>query len=106
MPPQTATMAANARAAQARVPRVDHGRALDELTPALSGWRAGLAVAIVATALALLALPVLAVLDPPLAGHLAGLLGRLAVVAPVMTGVRALAFVVAAVVISRLDARQ
>ena len=101
MPQQTATMAAHARAAQARVDWIEHCLELDDLAPALSGWRVGLAVAIVATVLALLALPVVAVLDPPLAGWL----GRLAAVVPVLTGVRALAFVVAAVAISRSDAR-
>jgi len=64
----------------------------------------GLAVAVVAIVLVLLALPVLAVLDPP-AGHAADWLGRLAGLVPVVTGVRALAFIVAVVVISRSDAR-
>ena len=105
MAQQTATMAAHARAAQARVHRIDHGRDLDDFTPALSGWRAGLAVAVVATVLVLLALPVVAILDPPLTSQAAGWLGRLTAVVPVMAGVRALAFVVAAVVISRPDAR-
>jgi hypothetical protein len=85
---------------------IDHWRDLDDFTPALSGWRVGLAVAVVATMLVLLALPVLAVLDPPLASHAAGWLGRLAAVVPLMTAVRALVFVVAAVIISRPDARQ
>jgi hypothetical protein len=106
MPQQTTTMAAPARAAQARVDWIDHWRDLDDFTPALSGWRVGLAVAVVATMLVLLALPVLAVLDPPLASHAAGWLGRLAAVVPLMTAVRALVFVVAAVIISRPDARQ
>jgi hypothetical protein len=106
MPQQTTTMAAPARAAQARVDWIDHCRDLDDFTPALSGWRVGLAVAVVATMLVLLALPVLAVLDPPLASHAAGWLGRLAAVVPLMTAVRALVFVVAAVIISRPDARQ
>ena len=105
MPQQTATMAAHARAAQARVDWIEHCPELDDLAPALSGWRVGLAVSIVATVLALLALPVVAVLDPPLAGRAAGWLGRLAAVVPVLTGVRALLFVVAAVAISRSDAR-
>jgi hypothetical protein len=85
---------------------IDHWRDLDDFAPALSGWRVGLAVAVVATMLVLLALPVLAVLDPPLASHAAGWLGRLAAVVPLMTAVRALVFVVAAVIISRPDARQ
>jgi hypothetical protein len=85
---------------------IDHWRDLDDFTPALSGWRVGLAVAVVATMLVLLALPVLAVLDPPLASHAAGWLGRLAAVVPLMTAARALVFVVAAVIISRPDARQ
>ena len=101
MPQQTATMAAYARPAQARVEWPEHCLEPDESAPTLSGWRVGLAVAIVATVLALLALPVVAVVDPPLAGWL----GRLAAVVPVLTGVRALAFVVAAVAISRSDAR-
>ncbi len=105
MPQQTATMAAHARAAQARVDWIEHCPELDDLAPALSGWRVGLGVSIVATVLALLALPVVAVLDPPLAGRAAGWLGRLAAVVPVLTGVRALLFVVAAVAISRSDAR-
>jgi len=66
----------------------------------------GLAVAVVATILVLLALPVLAVLDPPLASHAAGWLGRMAAVAPLLTAARLLVFVVAAVIISRPDARQ
>ncbi len=105
MPQQTATMAAHARAAQARVDRIERCPELDDLAPALSGWRVGLAVSIVATVLALLALPVMAVLAPPLAGQAACWLGRLAAAVPVLTGVRALVFVVAAVAISRSDAR-
>ena len=106
MPQQTATMAAHARAAQARVDWIEHCLELDDLAPALSGWRVGLAVAIVATVLALLALPVLAVLDPPLAGRAAGWLGRLAALVPAMTAVRALVVVVAVVVVSKSDGRQ
>jgi len=106
MPQQTTTMAAPARAAQARVDWIDHCRDLDDFTPALTGWRVGLAAGAVATVVVLLALPLLAVLDPPLASHAAGWLGRLAAVVPLVTGVRALVFVVAAVVISRPDARQ
>ncbi len=106
MPQQTTTMAAPARAAHARVDWLDHCRDLDDFTPALSGWRVGLAVAVVATILVLLALPVLAVLDPPLASHAAGWLGRMAAVAPLLTAARLLVFVVAAVIISRPDARQ
>ena len=105
MPHQTATMAAHARAAQARVDWIEHCLEVDDLAPPISGWRLGLAVAIVTMVLALLALPVVAVLDPPLAGQAAGWLGRLAAVVPVLTGVRALLFVVAAVAISRSDAR-
>lgn len=105
MPQQTATMAAHARAAQARVDWVDHCLELDDSAPALSGWRLGLALAIVATGLGLLALPVLAAFDLPLASQVAGRLGSLASVVPVMTAVRALVFVVAAVVISRSDAQ-
>jgi len=105
MPEQTTTMAAPARAAQARVDRIKRCPELVDFYPALSGWRVGLAVAIVTTVLALLALPVLAVLDPPLAGQTAGWLGRLAAVVPAITGVRTLVFVVAVVVIARSDAR-
>lgn len=105
MPSQTANMAAQARGSQARVGWIDACPELDEYTPALSGWRVGLAAAVVAAVLALLALPVLAVLDPPLASRAAGWLGHMAAVAPLMTGVRALAFVVAVAVISRSDAR-
>lgn len=106
MPPQTTTMAAPARAAQARVDWIDHCREVDDFTPALTGWRVGLAVAIVATVLVLLALPVLAVLDPPFSSQAAGWLGRLSAVVPLMTAVRALVIVVAAVAISRPDARR
>ena len=106
MPKQTATMAAHARAVQARVDWIEHGLEPVESAPTLSGWRAGLAVAIVATVLALLALPVLAVLDPPLAGRAAGWLGRLAAVVPALTAVRALVVVVAVVVVSKSDGRQ
>ncbi len=106
MPQQTTTMAAPARAAQARVDWIDHCREDYDFTPALTGWRVGLAVAVVATVLVLLALPVVAVLDPPFSSHAAGWLGRLAAVVPLMTALRALVIVVAAVVISRPDARQ
>jgi hypothetical protein len=106
MPQQTTTMAAPARAAQARVDWIDHCRDLDDFTPALTGWRVGLGVAVVATVLVLLAVPVLAVLDPPLASHSAAWLESLAAVVPLMTAVRVLVFVVAAVVISRPDAPQ
>ena len=106
MPQQTTTMAAPARAAQARVDWIDHCRDLEDFTPALTGWRVGLALAVVATVLVLLAVPVLVVLDPPLASHSAAWLGRVAAVMPLMTAVRAAVFVVAAVVISRPDARQ
>ena len=106
MPQQTTTMAAPARAAQARVDWIDHCRDLDDFTPALTGWRVGLAVAVVAAVLVLLAVPVLAVLDPPLASRSAAWLGRLAAVVPLMTAVRVLVFAAAAVVISRPDARQ
>ena len=104
---QTTTMAAPARAAQARVDWIDHCREVDDdFTPALTGWRVGLAVAVVAAMLVLLALPVLAVLDPPFSSQAAVWLGGLATVVPLMTAVRALVIVVAAVVISRPDARQ
>ena len=106
MPPQTTTMAAPARAAQARVDWIDHCREVDDFTPALTGWRVGLALAVVATVLVLLVLPVLAVLDPPFSSQAAGWLGRLAAVVPVMTAVRAFVIVMAAVAISRPDARQ
>ncbi len=106
MPPQTTTMAAPARAAQARVDWIDHCREVDDFTPALTGWRVRMAVAIVATVLVLLALPVLAVLDPPFSSQAAGWLGRLSAVVPLMTAVRALVIVVAAVAISRPDAQQ
>src|SRR5438034_6225658 len=105
MPQQTATMAAYARPAQARVEWTEHCLEPDEHVPTLSGWRAVLAVAIVAAVLALLALPVLAVLDPPLAGRAAGWLGHLAAVVSVMTAARALIVVVAFVVVSRSSDR-
>ena len=44
MPQQTATMAAPARAVQARVDWIDACRDPDDFTPALTGWRVGLAV--------------------------------------------------------------
>ena len=103
MPLQTATMAAPARAVQARVDWVDACRELDDFTPALTGWRMGLAVAIVVTVLVLLAVPVLAVLDPPLASQAAGWLSHVGAAVPVMTGIRALVFLVAVVAISRPD---
>src|SRR5579859_1355518 len=105
MHPQTATMAAHARAAPAGVEWVERCLEPDDPTPALAGWRAGLAAAIVASVVALLAFPALAVLDPALAGHAAGLLERLAAVVPVITGVRALVVVVAVLVVVRPDAR-
>jgi hypothetical protein len=103
MPQQTATMAAPARAVQARVDWIDACRDPDDFTPALTGWRVGLAVAIVAAVLVLLAVPVLAVVDPPLAGQAAGWLSHVAAVVPVMTGIRALVFLVAVIAISRPD---
>src|SRR5258707_9345801 len=106
MPQQTTTMAAPARAAQARVDWIDHCREVDDFTPALTGWRVGLALAVLATVLVLLVLPVLAVLDPPFSSQAAGWLGRPAAGVPVVTAVRALVIVVAAVAISRPDARQ
>jgi len=105
MPYQSATMAAPARAAQARVDWVEHCLELDDITPTLSGWRVGLAVAVVAAVLVLLAVPVLAVVDPALASGAAGWLGRVAAVVPLLAGVQALIFVVAAVVVSTSDGR-
>jgi len=108
MPVQSAIMPAHTRSIPDRVDRIEHCRELDDPSPSpvLSGWRLGLSVAIVATVLALLALPVLAVLDPPLAGRAAGWLGRLAAVVPALTAVRALVVVVAVVVVSKSDGRQ
>ena len=106
MPQQTATMAAYARPAQARVEWTEHCLEPVESAPTLSGWRAGLAVAIVASVLALLALPLLAVIDPPLAGRAAGWLGRLAAVVAAMTALQALVVVVAVVLVSKSDGRQ
>jgi hypothetical protein len=103
---QTATMAAHARAAPARVEWAGHCLELDEAAPALSGWRVALAAAIVGAVPVLLAFPVLAVLDPTLAAHTAGLLGGLAAGVTVMTGVRALVLVVAVVLVARSDARR
>jgi hypothetical protein len=103
---ETATMAATARAAQARADWIDHCPDLNDFTPALTGWRVGLAVAIVAAVLVLLAVPVLAVTDPLFASRAAVWLEHAAVVVPVITGVRALSLIVAAVLISRPDARQ
>jgi len=100
MPHQTTTMAAPARAAQARVDWVEHCLEPNDITPTLSGWRVGLAVAVVAAVLVLLAVPVTAVVDPPLASGAAGWLGRMAAVVPLIAAVQALIFVVAAVVIS------
>ena len=102
---QSATKAAHTRSVPERVERIEHCLELDDPSPALSGWRLGLSAAIVAAVLALVALPVVAVLDPSVAGQAAGWLGRLAAVVPVMTGVQALVFVVAIVVVSRPDAR-
>ena len=102
---QSATKAAHTRSVRDRVDRIEHCLELDDAFPALSGWRLGLSAAIVAAVLALVALPVVAVLDPSLASQGAGWLGHLTAVVPVMTGVRALVFVVAIVVVSRPDAR-
>jgi hypothetical protein len=106
MPLQTTTMAAPARAAQARVDWTERCLESDEVTATLSGWRVGLAVATVAAVGALLAIPVIAVFDPTFGGWAAGSLGRLAAIAPVMTAVRALACVVAVIAISRPDAQR
>src|SRR5438270_4895369 len=105
MPVQSATMPAHTRSTPDRVEWTEHCPELDDNSPALSGWRLGLSVAIVAAVLGLAALPVVAVLDQSLAGQGASWLGRLSAVVPVMTGVRALVFVVAIVLVSRPDAR-
>ena len=107
MPVQSAIMPAHTRSIPDRVDRIEHCRELDDPSPSpvLSGWRLGLSVAIVAAVLGLAALPVVTVFDPSVAGLAAGWLGRLAAVVPVMTGVQALVFVVAIVVVSRPDAR-
>ncbi|HEV2218259.1 MAG TPA: hypothetical protein VGV88_11890 [Candidatus Dormibacteraeota bacterium] len=102
---QTATMAAQARGGQARAGWIEACPNADDFTPTLTGWRVGLAGAIVAAVLALLAVPVAVVLDPAVAGQALRWLGHLALVMPVMTAVRALVLVVAVVVISRPDAR-
>lgn len=99
-------MAAHARGGQARAGWIEACPDVDDLTPALTGWRVGLAAAVVAAVLALLALPVAVAMDPTVAGQAASWLGHLAAPMPLMTAVRALALVVAAVVISRSDARQ
>src|SRR6059058_3513439 len=106
MPQQTATMAAYARPAQARVEWTEHCLEPVESAPTLSGWRAGLAVAIVATVLVLLALPVLVVLDPPLAGRAAGWLGRLAALVPATTATTTTNARTAVIVVSKSDGRQ
>ena len=102
---QTATMAAQARGGQARAGWIEACPDDDDFTPALAGWRVGLAAAIVAAVLALLAVPVAVALDPAVAGQALRWLEHLAVVMPLMTAVRALMLVVAVVVISRSDAR-
>lgn len=105
MPSQTTTMAAPARAAQARVDGVSRCQQSEIFTPPISGWRAGLATAVVAAVLVLLAAPVFAVLTPAQVEGAAGWLERLAGIAPVMVAARALVFIVAAVVIARSDGR-
>lgn len=101
---QTATMAAQARGGQARAGWIEACPDDDDLTPALTGWRVGLAAAIVAAVLALVAVPVAVVLDPAVADQALKWLGHLDAVMPVVTAVRVLVLVVAVVVISRSDA--
>ena len=105
MSQETAIMAAQARGGQAQLGWIEACPDVDDFTPALTGWRVGLAAAVVAAVLALLVLPVAVVLDPNFAGQAASWLGHMAAIIPVMTAVRALVLVVAAVVISRSDAR-
>src|SRR2546423_4995376 len=94
---QSATKAAHTRSVPERVERIEHCLELDDPSPALSGWRLGLSAAIVAAVLALVALPVVAVLDPSLASQGAGWVGHLTPIVPVMTGGPAPGFVVAIV---------
>ena len=98
-------MAAQVRAAQARVDWIKPCPEDNDLTPALAGWRVGLAAAVVAAVLVLSALPVVVLLEPSHAIQVAGWLGRLAGVIPVLAMLRALVVVVAVVVIARSDER-
>ena len=105
MSQETATMAAQARGGQARADWIEACPDVDDFTPALSGWRVGLAAAVVAAVLALLALPVMAVLDPSFVGW-GSQLAHLGAVVTLMAGVKALVFVVAVVVLARSDDRR
>jgi hypothetical protein len=103
---QSATQAASARAFQARDDRIESCQEADHAAPHLSGWRAGAALGVLAAVTILVAVPVLAALDPSLLDRVAVSAQRLAVIAPVMLAARALVFVVALAVISRPDGRQ
>jgi hypothetical protein len=96
-----AIMAVDARAAEAREDAISGRHELPESAPSLSGWRAGLAVLVVATVVLLLASPVLAAAGPAAATQAVGWLSGFAGVTPVLLGARALVFIVALVVITR-----
>jgi ABC-type glutathione transport system ATPase component len=102
-------MAAFDRAAEARDDRIESCQEREDVSTTthatLSGWRSGIAAAIVAAALLLVATPVVGALDPSLLGQATRLLEGLAGLTPLTIGARALVFVVALVVISRPDGR-
>ena len=101
----SATMAAPARASEARFDRVDGRPELEESAPSLSGWRAAIAGIVVAAVVVLVASPTLAAIEPAMVSQAGVWIGRLAGFTPVMLGARALVFVVALVVITRPASR-
>ncbi len=106
MPLDTATTALPARAAQARDDRLVGRPQAQESHPALAGWRAALAGAVVAAIVVLLAAPPLAAALPATLSWAAGFVERTAGLAPVMLGARAVVLVVALVLISKSDGRR
>lgn len=105
---QTAILAPD-RAAEARDDQIECCQQTDDDTAmadaSLSGWRAGVAGALVTFAFVLIAIPLAAAFDPTLLGQASRLLTGLAGLTPLTLGARALVFVVALVVITRPDGK-
>jgi len=106
MASQSATIAATARAAEAREARVTPCSAT-EPSPVLSGWRFGGAGVVILVVVALLLTPALlaagSIADASVVGRAAAWLERVALAAPAVLAARALVFVVAVVAIARSD---
>jgi hypothetical protein len=109
MASQPATMAATARAAEARETWIPHIQQA-ETAPYLSGWRAAAAGLLVLGVAALVAVPAVtalgSVVDATAWSRAAAWLARLAPAAPVMLTARAVVALVAVVAISRADGQR